>query len=217
MPVRIADLMALVVPPVTELLRRSREVEEAERQPMFPTLVAVRDGRVVATLGSPRVGTTLTGATTMAVGLDPLALVLAAEAQVEGRPALTYAVMTRERQAKAAVQWVEEGERRLGLSVPQDAGELDPTALRVLADAMAQQPLDPTKVARKDQGGIFGERTFLPSEQGRVVLDAGTVKTLQERVQGIAGRALYLARSREAGRLALEAGLPRACLLQPED
>ena len=50
-----------------------------------------------------------------------------------------------------------------------------------------------------------------------MVVDAGTVKTLQDRVQGIAGRALYLARSQEAGRLALEAGLPRACLLQPQD
>ena len=184
---------------------------------MFPTLVAVRNERVVATVSSPRVGITLTAATTMAIGLDPVALVLAAEAHVDGRPAILYTVMTRERQAKVSVQWVEERDGALGLSVPQDAGTPDETALKVLAEAMAQQPLDATKVAKKDPGGIFGERTFLPPEQGRVVLDAGTVKTLQERVQGVAGRALYIARSKDAGTLALEAGLPRACLLQPED
>lgn len=184
---------------------------------MFPTLVAVRNERVVATVSSPRVGVTLTSATTMAVGLDPVALVLAAEAQAAGRPAITYTVMTREREAKVSVQWVEERDGGLGFSVPQDAGAPDETALQVLAEAMAQQPLDVTKVAKNGQGGIFGERTFLPPERGRVILDAGTMKTLQERVQGIAGRALYIARSRDAGKLALEAGLPRACLLQPED
>lgn len=207
--------MALVVPPVTEMLRRSRASQDgtSERQPMFPTLVAVRNERVVATVSSPRVGVTLTAATTMAVGLDPVALVLATEAHVDDRPAVLYTVMTRERQAKVAVQWVEEKDGALGLSVPQDAGTPDETALKVLADAMSQQPLDPAKVARKDKGGTFGERTFMAPEQGRVVLDAGTVTTLQERVQGVAGQALYLARSKDAGRLALEAGLPRACLL----
>lgn len=209
--------MALVVPPVTELLRRSRSVEEAKRQPMFPTLVAVRNERVVATLSSPRVGATLTGATTMSVGLDPVALVLAIEAHVDDRSVIAYTVMTRERQAKVAVQWVDEQDGEVTFSVPEEGGEPDETALKVLAEAMAQRPLDVTKVARQDKSGTFGERTFLPPEQGRVILDAGTIKTLQERVQGIAGRALYLARSRDAGRLALEAGLPRASLLQPED
>lgn len=183
---------------------------------MFPTLVAVRNERVVATLSSPRVGTTLTGATTMAVGLAPQALVLAAEGRVDGRPAVTYAVMTRDLQASSALQDVLEQEGQVTFGVPQPAGELDDTALRVLADALSQQPIDISRVARQDRGGTFGEQTFLPPERGRVVVDAGTVKTLQERVQGIAGRALYLARSAEAGQLALEAGLPRACLLQPE-
>lgn len=117
---------------------------------MFPTLVAVRNERVVATLSSPRVGTTLTGATTMAVGLAPQALVLAAEGRVDGRPAVTYAVMTRDLQASSALQDVLEQEGQVTFGVPQPAGEL------------------------------------------------------------------YLARSAEAGQLALEAGLPRACLLQPE-
>jgi hypothetical protein len=211
--------MAMVVPPVTELVRRSRDVQDGtqERRPMFPTLVAVRNDRVVATLSSPRVGVTLTGATTMAVGLAPQALVLAAEGTVDGRPAITYSLMSSDLQAACAVQDVLDQDGQLTFGVPQQAGELDQTALRVLADALAQEPVDVSRVARQDRGGTFGERTFLPAEQGRVVVDAGTVKTLQDRVQGIAGRALYLARSQEAGRLALEAGLPRACLLQPQD
>lgn len=211
--------MALVVPPVTELLRRSwaAQAGTAERQPMFPTLVAVRNDRVVATLGSPRRVATLTGATTMAVGLDPQALVLAAEGVVEGRPVLTYAVMTRERQAKLVLQPLAEEGDEVRFGTPVDGGEPeDPTVLKVLAEAMAQRPIDPTKVARRDRSGTFGEDPFLPAEQGRVVVDAGTMSTLQERVQGIGGRALYLARSPEAGQLALEAGLPRTSLLTSE-
>ncbi len=208
----------MVVPPVTELARRARDVPGGTqaRQPMFPTLVAVRNDRVVATLSSPRVGTTLTGAITMAVGLAPQVLVLAAEGTVDGRSAITYSLMTRELKAACAVQDINEEDGQVTFGVPQQAGELDPTALRVLADALAQEPVDVTRVARQDMGGTFGERTFLPPEQGRVVVDAGTVKTLHDRVEGIAGRALYLARSQEAGQLALEAGLPRACLLQPQ-
>lgn len=211
--------MALVVPPVTELLRRSREVPEGTpAQPMFPTLVAVRNDRVVATLSSPRLPITLTAATTMSVGLDPDALVLAAQATVEGTPALTYAVMTRERQAKWVLQAYQEQDGRISaVSTPTDGGEpADPAILQALAEAMAQRPIDVTKVARTDRSGTFGEEPFLPAEKGRVVVDAGTVKTLQERVQGVAGRALYIARSPEAGRLALEAGLPRTSLLTSE-
>lgn len=211
--------MALVVPPVSDLLRRSRAAqgETPERQPMFPTLVAVRNERVVATLSTPRIGTTLTGAPTMAVGLDPEALVLAAEATVEGRTVITYAVMTRERSAAFVLQDVVEEGGELRFGTPTDGGTpQDDRSLVVLADAMAQEPMDVTQVSRKDGSGTFGEHTFLPPEQGRVVVDAGTVRTLQQRVQGIAGLALYVARSREAGRLALEAGLPRTCLLQPE-
>ena len=96
------------------------------------------------------------------------------------------------------------------------ADQRDPllTFLRTLAEAMQQQPMGVTKVARKDRGGTFGEDLFLPPEQGRVVVDAGTLKTLHERVVGIAGQALYVPRSPEAGRLAVEAGLPRACLVE---
>lgn len=211
--------MALVVPPVSDLLRRSRAAQDGTsgQQPMFPTLVAVRNERVVATLSSPRIGTTLTAAPTMAVGLDPQALVLAAEATVEGRAVITYAVMTRERSAAFVLQDVVEEDGELHLGIPQDAGQpQDDRTLRVLADAMGQAPMDVSRISRKDRAGTFGEGTFLPPEQGRVVVDAGTVRTLQQRVQGIAGLALYVARSREAGRLALEAGLPRTCLLQPE-
>lgn len=213
--------MALVVPPVTDLLRRARSTDgTSQPPPMFPTLIAVRNGRVVATVSTPRLATTLHCATTLAVGTDPQALVVAAQGEVEeggGATVLSYSVMTRDRQAKLALQEVREEETGLAFGTPFDGGEpQNPRILTVLAEAMAQRPVDPRTVARRDRSGTFGEDPFLPAEQGRVVIDAGTVRTLQERVEGIAGRALYLARSPEAGRLALEAGLPRTSLLTSE-
>lgn len=214
--VQIADIMALVVPPVTDLLRRSRAREGAAgEQPMFPTVVAVRNGRVVAAVSTPRMAATLSCASTLSVGVGADALVLAAQAEVDGAPALTYSVMTRDRRAKFAVQRLQLDEGRTLVAEPVDGGDpQDATVLRVLAEAMAQEPMSVDRVARKDRGGTFGEDLFLPPEKGRVVVDAGTVRTLQKRVQEIAGLALYVPRSPEAGRLAIEAGLPRTCLVE---
>ncbi len=186
---------------------------------MFPTIVAVRNDRVLATVSTLRIEATMSAATTMAVGLDPQALVVATEARLDDRPALTYAVMTRERRARWVVQEIHEDGPEVRFSVPADGGEPRGQAagtLRVLAEALGQRPMDVSTVARQDRSGTFGEDTFLPPEQGRVVVDAGTMSTLHERVAEIDGQVLYLARSPEAGRLALEAGLPRACLLSPE-
>ena len=211
--------MALVVPPVTDLLRRSRSHDgTGAAQPMFPTIIAVRNGRVVAAVSTPRLEVTLHAAQTLAVGLAADALVVAAQADLatedDAATALAYSVMTRDRVAKFVLQEVTGQGEDVRLSTPVDAGAPeDPTILRVLADAMGQEPVPVDKVARKDKGGTFGEQTFLPAEQGRVVVDAGTIRTLQDRVVGIGGRALYVARSPEAGRLALESGLPRASLL----
>lgn len=186
---------------------------------MFPTIVAVRNDRVVAAVTSPRLQITLTCAQTMAVGLDPTALVVAAQADAQGSPVIGYSVMTRDRRAKFAVQAVRFGQDgSVALGEPVDGGDPhDATILRVLAEAMQQRPVDVTQVARTDRGGTFGEGLFLPPEQGRVVVDAGTMKTLHERVAGVSGEAIYLARSPEAGRLALEAGLPRTSLLSDQD
>lgn len=216
--VQIADIMALVVPPVTDLLRRTRsQGGTAGEQPMFPTIIAIRNDRVVAVVSSPRMAATLTCAQTMAVGLDADALVVAAQAEVNGSPTLAYSVMTREAKAKFVLQTLQfDEDGRIGLSTPFDGGDpQDATILRMLAEAMQQRPVDVTQVARRDKGGTFGEEMFMPAEQGRVVVDAGTMATLHERVVGIAGEALYVARSPEAARLALEAGLPRQCLLIP--
>jgi hypothetical protein len=217
--VLIADIMALVVPPVTDLLRRTRSRGGTHgEQPMFPTIIAVRNQRVVAAVSTPRMAATLSCAQTLSVGLDATALVLAAQAELDGAPALTYSVMTRERQAKFAVQRIRLEEGRTLVADPVDGGDpQDATILRTLAEAMQQPPMSVTKVARKDRGGTFGEDLFLPPEQGRVVVDAGTMKTLHERVTAIAGQALYVARSPEAGRLAVEAGLPRPCLVSADD
>ncbi len=214
--VLIADIMALVVPPVTDLLRRTRSRAGTHGdQPMFPTIIAIRNDRVVAAVSTPRMAATLSCAQTLAVGLDATALVVAAQAELDGSPALTYSVMTRERKARFAVQRIRLEDGRTLVSEPVDGGDPhDATILRTLAEAMQQQPMGVTKVARKDRGGTFGEDLFLPPEQGRVVVDAGTLKTLHERVVGIAGQALYVPRSPEAGRLAVEAGLPRACLVE---
>ncbi|AXH97714.1 hypothetical protein [Ornithinimicrobium avium] len=216
----IADVMALVVPPVTDLLRRSRSRGGTNgTEPMFPTIVAVRNDRVVAAVTSPRLEITLTCAQTMAVGLGATALVLAAQADLGGSPVVGYSVMTGDRRAKFAVQGVRfEQDGSVAFAEPVDGGDPhDATILTVLAEAMAQRPVDVTRVARKDRGGTFGEELFLPSEQGRVVVDAGTMQTLHERVAGVSGEAVYVARSPEAARLALEAGLPRTSLVSAED
>ncbi|WP_066641863.1 hypothetical protein [Serinicoccus hydrothermalis] len=186
---------------------------------MFPTIVAVRNDRVVAIVSTPRIEATMSAATSLAVGVDPQALVVAAEARVDDQPALTYAVMTRERSARWVLQEVKESGEEVRFAVPVDGGE--PTGqgagtLRLLAEAMAQRPVDVTTVALTNRGGTFGEETFLPPEQGRVVIDAGTMTTLHERVAQINGQALYVARSPESARLALAAGLPRTCLLGGE-
>ncbi|MGC5584213.1 hypothetical protein ACQE98_05610 [Ornithinimicrobium sp. W1679] len=212
----IADVMALVVPPVTDLLRRTRARGGTHgEQPMFPTIIAVRNGRVVAGVSTPRTAATLSAARTLAVGVDAAALVLAAQAEVDGHSALVYTVMTRDLLAKQVLQRVELGpEGRVAVGTPQEGGEpQDDTLMRTLAEAMGHRPVDVTRVARRDGGGTFGEDLYLPPEQGRVVVDAGTVRTLHERVRGIAGEVFYVPRSPEAARLALEAGMPRQALV----
>ncbi len=208
--------MALVVPPVTDLLRRTRARGGTHgEQPMFPTIIAVRNGRVVAGVSTPRTAATLSAARTLAVGVDAAALVLAAQAEVDGHSALVYTVMTRDLLAKQVLQRVELGpEGRVAVGTPQEGGEpQDDTLMRTLAEAMGHRPVDVTRVARRDGGGTFGEDLYLPPEQGRVVVDAGTVRTLHERVRGIAGEVFYVPRSPEAARLALEAGMPRQALV----
>lgn len=185
---------------------------------MFPTIVAVRNDRVVASVSTPRLAATLSCAQTLAVGLDAEVLVVAAEAVLDAgegsSTALTYTLMTRDRRGHYALQEVTDRDGEVGLSVPVNGGTpQDPRVLEVLADAMGQAPMPVDKVARKDHGGTFGEQPFMPAEQGRVVVDAGTMSTLHQRVREIGGQALYVARSPEAGRLALQAGLPRTCLL----
>lgn len=217
--VLIAAIMDLVLPPATDLLRRTRARAGTHgQQPMFPTIIAVRNERVVAAVLTPRMAATLSCAQTLAVGLDAEALVVVAQVELQGKPALTYSVMTRERQAKFFVQPVAFRDGEVAVERPLDAGEpQDATLLKVLAEALGQRPVDVTRVARNDRAGTFGEETFLPPERGRVVVDAGTMKTLHERVVGIGGQALYLPRSSEAASLAHEAGLPRRAMVTGED
>lgn len=212
-PVRIADIMALVVPPMTELFRQALAGHE-DPEPMFPTLIAVRNERVVATVSTPRMSVTLNCATPMAVGLAPDALVVAAQVRVQDQPGLAYSVMTQDRRAKFVLQPVGVQDGELSFGRPTDAGTpADDRILVSLAEAIGQQPLDPATVSHRDRSGVFGETDHLPPEQGRVVLDAGALRTIQQRVKGVLGQALYVARSPEAGRLARQAGLPRECLL----
>lgn len=184
---------------------------------MFPTIIAIRNERVVAAVSTPRMAVTLHCAQSLGVGLDPQALVVAAQAEVDGSPtpAIAYTVMTRDRRAGMSLQQVQTSpEGTLAFSAPAKVEQpTDPRIMEVLAEAMAQRPLAVTKVARRDAGGTFGEDLYLPPEQGRVVVDAGAMRGIHEQVQKVRGQALYVARSPEAAKLALEAGLPRACLL----
>lgn len=215
-PMRIADVMALVVPPVTELLRRTPHDEDGARRPMTPALLAVRNDRVIASVTTPRALLTLECASAFGIGLAAEALVLAREAELDGATALTYTVMTRERSGRWVVQPVvpdPDVEGGLRFATPQDGGEPPhPEHLQALAAALSQRPMDVTRVSRQDRDGTFGEATFLDPRIGRVVVDAGTVRSLHQKITGLGGQVWYVPASPDAARTALEAGLPKACL-----
>src|SRR5690606_10012682 len=150
--------MALVVPPVQDLRRRSQRRSDGETT-MYPTLIALREERVLCVVTAPRMPLALACAPTLAIGLAPQALVLAAQVTLPERPegdglpaqeageGIAYQLMTRDRVASSAVQRYApgpDGELLFGRplkATPDASGLLDQ-----LAGAMGQEPLDSAKV-----------------------------------------------------------------------
>jgi hypothetical protein len=212
--VNLAQAMALIVPPVTNLKQRALTRSDGEHT-MFPTVVALRDDRVLCVVTTPRMAVTLACAHTLAVGLAPQALALAAQVQLDdGGEAISYTVMSRERSAGFAVQpyAVRDGSLLFGTpekGTPQDRGLMDE-----LARAMSHAPLDATRVSRKDGADSAANPSFLPEDEGRMALDSGTCASLQSKVAGVRGTTLYLARDGEHATRLLAHGMPQEVLLR---
>ncbi|WP_154402182.1 hypothetical protein [Ornithinimicrobium cavernae] len=221
----LAQAMKRIVPAVQDLKRRSLDQPGGETT-MPPSLIALRDDRVLAVVTAPRLAAVLSCAQTLAIGLAPQMLVVAAQvtlpargatddvpAQAEGE-GIAYTTFNRDRQASLAVQryLVRGGEVSFG---PPERGRPDDrTLMDELARAMSQESLDPARVARKEVPVGAGDRpTFIPEPEGRRALDAGTVKTAYDKVRGIGGTALFLAADGTHATRMLAAGLPQECLL----
>lgn len=225
---KLAQAMALVVPAVQDLKRRSQRRRDGETR-MNPTLVALRDDRVLCVVSTPRLEVTLACAPTLAIGLDPQLLVLAAQVRLPGREAtgelpaqrageaIAYTTMNRQREGALAVQRYQvddEGEVRFG--PPEKGQPHDRQLLEHLAAAMGHAPLDPARVAPKEteQAPRAAEAAFLPAEQGRLAIDAGTARSVQQKVSGAGGTVLYLAASGAHATRLLAHGMPQEVLLQ---
>ncbi len=218
--------MQQIVPAVQEFKRRSLHQPGGETT-MSPALLALREDRVVAVVTAPRMAAVLACAPTLAIGLAPQMMVIAAQVELPAREAegdqpaqqagegLAYTTFNRERQASLAVQryLVREGQVSFGppeRGVPDDRHLMDE-----LARAMSHASLDPAKVARKDEREQEPDvnPSFLPEEEGRMAIDTGTVKSAYEKVVGVGGTALFLARDGAHATRMLAAGLPQQCLL----
>lgn len=219
--------MALVVPPVQDLKRRSQRRADGETT-MYPTLIALREDRVLCVVTVPRMPLALACAPTLAVGLAPQVLVLAAQVGLperpegEGLPAqeggegIAYHVMTRDRVAASAVQRYAtgpDGELLFGRPVkatPDTSGLLDQ-----LAGAMSHEPLDHSKVAPKAAENLppGEEPSYLPSTKGRLAVDAGAANAAHQKVGKAGGTVLYLAASPAQATELLGYGMPKELLL----
>ncbi|WP_153396932.1 hypothetical protein [Ornithinicoccus halotolerans] len=225
---KLADAMALVVPAVQDLKRRSQRRRDGETR-MNPTLVALRDDRVLCVVSTPRLEVSLACAPTLAIGLQPQLLVLAAQVRLPGREAtqerpaqpageaIAYTTMNSRREGALAVQPYQvddEGEVRFGR--PEKGQPHDRQLLEQLAAAMGHMPLDPARVAPKqsEQTPRAAEAAFLPAEQGRLVIDAGTARSVHQKVAGAGGTVLYLAASGAHATRLLAHGMPQELLLE---
>jgi hypothetical protein len=237
----LAQAMSLVVQPVQDLKRRSQRRADGETTMPF-TLVALREDRVLCVVSAPRMAAVLDCADTLAIGLAPQMLVAAGQVTLPERPespdvpaqaegqGIAYTSMSREREAALAVQRFEVvGDREVRFGPPAKGAPDDKTVMDHLAAAMAKTPLDPARVARKDTstaetadqaagpGSAPAQTTeppdFLPVEQGRLAIDAGTATTAHRKVADVGGTVLVLARSPERATQLLAYGLPQKLLL----
>lgn len=229
-PVNLAQAMKQIVPAVQDLKRRSMQQAGGETT-MPPCLVALRDERVVAVVTAPRMAAVLECAQTVAVGMAPQMLVVAAQVNLPTREAtedtpaqqagegIAYTTFSSDKKAALAVQRYQMIDGQLAFRAPERGRPSDRTLMDDLARAMAHEPLDPGKVARKDEAGEVDEAgmpvnpSFIPTEQGRMALDSGTIKAVHRKVSGIGGTALYLAATGAQATQMLAHGLPEECLL----
>ncbi|USQ77211.1 hypothetical protein [Ornithinimicrobium cryptoxanthini] len=226
----LAQAMQQIVPPIQTLKQRSLHQPGGETT-MSPSLIALRDDRVIATVTAPRLQAVVSCAQTFAIGLAPQMLVIAAQvnlparevrdelaAQEEGE-GIAYTLFTADKEASLAVQRYAVRDGQVVFSPPERGRPDDRTLMDELAKAMSQEPLDPAKVARKDEAaaaasaGQDAAPNFIPVAQGRIAIDAGTVKAAYGKVQGIGGTALYVAADGAEATRMLAAGLPQECLL----
>lgn len=219
---KTAQVMALIVPPLNQLKRRAVTRPDGEHT-MFPTLVAVREDRVLAVVSTPRLAATLSCAHTLAVGLAPQALVVAAQVNLpDGREAIAYTLMDREHVAGFAVQPYAVRAGVVSFGTPERSRGEDRHLMDELVRAMAHPPMDKTRVARKpgpradDPRAEGGQAmpAFIDPAEGRMALDAGTCATVQRSVAGIGGTTLFLARDGEHATRLLAQGMPEQVLLR---
>lgn len=226
--------MKQLVPPIQTLKQRSL-VQPGGETTMSPSLIALRDNRVIATVTAPRLQAVTSCAQTFAIGLAPQMLVIAAQVNLPAREAtnespaqaegegIAYTLLTADKEASLAVQRYAVRAGQVIFGPPERGRPDDRTLMDELARAMAQEPLDPAKVARKDEAatdtaaaastGQGSTPNFIPVAEGRIAIDAGTVKAAYGKVQGIGGTALYVAADGAEATRMLAAGLPKECLL----
>ncbi len=216
--------MALIVPPIVDLKRRALARADGEHT-MYPTLVALREERVLCVVSTPRMAVTLSTAHTVAVGLAPQLLCVAAQViRPDGSEAIAYTSMTRDRSAGFALQPYavrevsDEAQATVAAQIEFDTPERgqpsDRSLMEELARAMSHTPMDASRVARKGDVGPGGTNpAMLPAEEGRLAIDAGTCASVQRSVVGVGGRTLYLAASGGHATRLLAHGMPEQVLL----
>lgn len=222
--------MQRIVPPIQALKQRSLHQPGGETT-MPPSLIALRDDRVIATVTAPRLQAVTSCAQTFAIGLAPQMLVIAAQVDLPAREGgdqvavqeegegIAYTLLTAEKEASLAVQRYAVRDGQVLFGTPERGRPDDRTLMDELARAMSQEPLDPAKVARKGEAATTPRTgqdpmpSFIPRAEGRLAIDAGTVKAVYGKVRGIGGTALYIAADGAEATRMLAAGLPQECLL----
>lgn len=210
--------MKQIVPPIQDLKRRSMHQPGGETT-MSPSLIVLREDRVLAVVTAPRLQAVLSVAPTLAIGLSPQMLAFAAQVNLPDGEGIAYTTFTSDKEASLAVQRYEVRDDQVVFSAPERGRPDDRTIMDELAKAMSHAPLDPAKVARKEPGAPPSESPetpdFIPVDEGRMAIDAGTVKATFEQVKGIGGTALFIAANPTHATKMLAAGLPPECLLAP--
>lgn|GEM_PF-2405262 len=220
--VKLAESMALIVPPVAELKRRSLSRADGEST-MFPTLVVLRDDRVVAAVSTPRLEATMACAATVAVGMAPQMLAVAAQVSLpDGSHAIAYTTMTDEHRAALAVQPYSVTGDDITFGTPERGDPEDRSIMDQLAAAMNLDPLDAGAVSAAGGTSPAGDaspddegRENLSAERGRMVIDAGTCASLHRSVAGISGTVMFLPASPQHAEALLAHGMPPQVLLRP--